>query len=93
MGSNTPSSQTLDQHPGDIHTGQILVAVMTMMVVEVVAADNHELGETLATIQTQMTIQVWTITWKRIEKGIALPLVAPLHQLDMSGWDPNPKHI
>jgi hypothetical protein len=36
-------------------------------------------------IQTQMTIQVWTITRKWIEKGIALPLVIPLHQQDTTG--------
>jgi hypothetical protein len=54
-------------------------------VVEVVAADNCQLGETLATIQTWMTIQVWTITQKWIERGIALPLVIPLHQQDTTG--------
>jgi hypothetical protein len=58
---------------------------MTMMEVEVVAADDHQPGETLATIQTRTTIQVWTITRKRTERGIALPLVAPLHQLDTTG--------
>jgi predicted homoserine dehydrogenase-like protein len=66
---------------------------MTTTEVEVVAADDCQPGETLATIQTRTTIQVWTITQKRIERGKALPLVAPLHQLDMSGWDPNPKRI
>jgi hypothetical protein len=60
---------------------------MMMTVVEVVAADNRQPGE------TRMIIQVWTITRKRIERGIALPLVTPLHQLDLSGWDPNPKCI
>jgi hypothetical protein len=66
---------------------------MTMTVVEVLAVDDRQPGETLAMIQTWTTIQVWTITRKRIERGITLPLVAPLHQLDMSGWDPNPKRI
>jgi hypothetical protein len=85
MGPNALPSQIPDQHPGDIHTGQILVVAMAMTVVEVVAADDHQPGETLATIQTRTTIQVWTITRKWIERGIALPLVALLHQLDMTG--------
>jgi hypothetical protein len=71
-GPNTLPSQTPDQHPGDIHTGQILVA-------EVVVADDRQPGE------TRTTIQVWTITRKRIERGIALPLVALLHQPDTTG--------
>jgi hypothetical protein len=72
-GPNIHPFQTPDQHPGDIHTSQILVVVMTMTVVEVVAADDHQRGE------TRMTIQKW------IEKGIALPLVVPLHQQNTTG--------
>jgi hypothetical protein len=76
-GRNAIPFQTPDLHPGDIHAGQILAAVMTMMEVEVVAADDRQPGE------TRTTIQVWAIIRKQIERGIALPLVALLHQLDM----------
>jgi hypothetical protein len=74
---NVHPSQPLDRHPGDILAGQILVVV--------VVAEDHPLGETLAMIQTQTTIQVPTIIQKWIEKGIALPFVVLLHQQDMTG--------
>jgi hypothetical protein len=82
---NIHPSQPLDRHPGDIPAGQTLVVVMTMEVVAVAVAEDHLLGETLAMIQTWMTIQVLTIIQKWIEKGIALPFVVLLHQQDMTG--------
>jgi hypothetical protein len=82
---NIHPSQPLDRHPGDIPADQTLVAVTMMEVVAVVVAEDHQLGETLAMIRTWMTIQVPTIIWKWIEKGIALPLVVLLHQQDMTG--------
>jgi hypothetical protein len=82
---NVHPSQPLDQHPGDMPTDQTLVAAMTMEVAVVVVAEDHQLGVTLVMIWTQMTIQVLTIIRKRIEKGIALPLVILLHQQDTTG--------
>jgi hypothetical protein len=79
MGPHTIPFQTPDLHPGDIHAGQILVAATMMTEVEVVVADDRQPGE------TRTTIQVWAIIRKQIERGIALPLVALLHQLDTTG--------
>jgi hypothetical protein len=68
-------------------------------VVVVAVAEDHQLGETLAMIWTQTTIQVQAIIRKWIERGIALlhcsstPAGYDWSQLDMSGWDPNPSHI
>jgi hypothetical protein len=50
-----------------------------MEVAAVAVAEDHQLGVTLAMIQTRTTIR------KRIEKGIALPLVVWLHQQDTTG--------
>jgi hypothetical protein len=62
------------------------------MVVEVVAADDHQPGETLVMVQTQTAVQVLAMIRKQIEKGIALPFVFLLCQQDMTGvsstcWD------
>jgi hypothetical protein len=58
---------------------------MEVAAVAVAVAEDHQLGVTLAMIRTWTTIQVLTIIWKWIEKGIALPLVVLLHQQDMTG--------